>query len=351
MSGSFVRCLVATAVLVSASGVVQAAPEAPNAAQLPTSPPAITLQAEPAAPTVKLNAPTAPVALERPPLPVSEANGVSAPAVSDQTARAVEAPAAMPAPAKAAEEPVNTAPAATATLERAPLPASQTNSLPASPAAEQPVLPVQRPASVVVSPKTADAPSSPSAPAPAPVQVVIPNNAGISDEERAKQILANEQRGTKPKLHQLQTQSPDYNIVICEAGCGDSRAHIVYKKPLAAVRSVLADPAAANAPLTKKAECRGGCDANPIGKQASLGSGAPALLNDTAGSWMTTVEPTPVATTRAKSQAGKSLKEDWMARINRDRAAANQGPQTTMSPPEAEEKEPLITEPSHHRER
>lgn len=317
------RCLVATAVLVSASSV-QATSEAPNVAA-PAGQPALTIQAEPPLPAIKLNVPAAPVILERPPLPASEAKGLPAPAAAagEKPTLAVEAPAPVPVSTKAAEAPANPAPA---TLERPPVPAS---------------------------PVTADKPALP-AQATASAQAAAPNNAGVSDEDRAKEILINEQRGTKPKLHPLQTQSPDHNIVICEAGCGGSGARIVYKRPNAAIRSALADPAKANAPLTKNAECRGGCDASPNQKQASLGGGAPALLNDAAGSWLTTVEPSAAAAAPAvapKPHAGKSLKEDWMARINRERAAANQGPQTIMPHPETEVKEPLITEPSQHRER
>ena len=330
MSGSFVRCLVATAVLVSASSV-HAAPEAP-----PLNQP---LSQSASQPAIK--------AESQPPVPADPA----------------------PAPAKAAEVPAS-APVQPVpfTLERAALPASDAKPLPPA-IAEKPALAVQAPAPIAVPAKASEAPLTPTAPAataaasppapqanpvttPAPAQAVAPFNAGISDEERAKQILANEQRGSKPKLHALQTESPDYNIVICEAGCGDSRAHVIYKQPVSAIRSALADPAAANAALTKKAECRGGCDGNHSQKQASLGGAAPALLNDTAGSWMTTVEPSapkaPAAS--AKPQASKSLKEDWMARINRQRAVSKEQPETA-SPSEVEVKEPEVTEPSLIRER
>ena len=283
MSGSFVRCLIATAIVVTAS-TAQAAPEG-----TPAGPP-----------VVKIEAPQT-----VPPAP----------------ANAVEAPASAPV-----------------TLERSPLSPSEAKALPL-PISETPATSVQLPALATSPAKQATG------------QVVTPSNGGISDEERAKQILVNEQRGSKPTLHALQVESPDYNIVICEAGCGDSRAHIIYKKPVATIRSALADPAAATAPLTKKAECRGGCDGNPSQKQASLAP--PAILNDSAGSWMTTVEPSTVKTPAAtsKPQANKSLKEDWMARINRERAAANQEPQTIMSPPEVEIKEPLINDPPLTRER
>lgn len=304
MSGSLVRCLVAAVVVVSASSAVQAAPEAPGpvierekpatTAQAPSAEaaPAIATQAVKPAPPAP-----APVMAERPTLPASEARPF--------TPAAVETPVGPVTPVE-----------------------------PASPAAPKP-LTVQAPAV-----------------APAPVQVMVPNNGGISDEERAKQILANEQRGSKPKLHALQTESPDYNIVVCEAGCGDSRAHIIYKQPVASLRSVLPDPAHAAAPLTKKAECRGGCDGNYRQKQASLSAPAPALLDDTAGSWMTTVEPSKSkapASAAAKPQASKSLKEDWMARINRERAAASEQPQTEH-PSQVEEKEPLIKDPANVRE-
>lgn len=294
MSGSFLRCLVATAVLVTASSL-QAAPEAPAPGQ-----------------------------------PVGQS--AAQPAVIAEVQPVIPA-APTPAPAKAAEV--------------LPTPAAPT--APSTPAAPSPIAEANPPA-----------PQANPGMAPAPVQVMIPSNAGLSDEDRAKQILANEQRGSKPTLHALQKESPDYNIVVCEAGCGDSRAHIVYKKPVASIRSALADPATATAPLTKKAECRGGCDGNNSHKHASLATTAPTLLNDQAGSWMTTVEPSaakapsgpsatshPAATT--KPQASKSLKEDWMARINRERAASGEQSKTD-SPMQAEEKDPLITERSLYRE-
>ena len=319
MSGSFVRCLVTTAVLVTASSV-QAAPEAPpldqplgQSASQPAVKAEAPVSATPApAPAKAAEAPASapaqpvPFTLERAPLPASDAKPLP-PVIAEKPALAVQAPAPIAVPAKAAEAPLTPA-----------TPTALAN--PAAPAATAAANPPASQANPVIS--------------PAPAQAVAPFSAGISDEERAKQILANEQRGSKPKLHALQTESPDYNIIVCEAGCGDSRAHVIYKQPVSAIRSALADPAAANAALTKKAECRGGCDGNHSQKQASLD--APALLNDTAGSWMTTVEPgtakAPAAS--AKPQASKSLKEDWMARINRERAAEKTAPAAAPSAPE-----------------
>jgi len=168
---------------------------------------------------------------------------------------------------------------------------------------------------------------------------------GPTDEERAQRILAEEKRGVG-KLHPLQTSEPGFSIVVCEAGCGDAKPHIIYKRPVAAVRSASAESATPSSPASNSIECRGGC---PSDRATSIMGTKPNLLNDSAGSWMTTVTPdAPQAAVAPpanipKPQASKVNREDWMTRINRERAA-NKAQQPaepqTNSPSEVTVEEP-----------
>jgi len=168
---------------------------------------------------------------------------------------------------------------------------------------------------------------------------------GPTDDERTQRILAEENRGVG-KLHPLQTSAPDFSIVVCEAGCGDAKPHIIYKRPIAAIRSASAESATPSSPASNSIDCRGGC---PSDRATSITGAKPNLLNDSAGSWMTTVTPdapqaalAPPATV-PKPQASKANREDWMTRINRERAASKQQPPAepqTHSPSEVTVEEP-----------
>ena len=118
--------------------------------------------------------------------------------------------------------------------------------------------------------------------APAPTMPEA-NNAAPSDEDRAKEVLAAES-GAPVKPHALQAASPDYSIVVCEAGCGSQGAHVVYKISRALVRSVAFDAKNTDRPVTKNAECQGGCSA--ILASATGGVASTRLPSD-AGSWIT----------------------------------------------------------------
>ena len=239
---------------------------------------------------------------------------------------------------------------------------------PDRPVIEQPGAPTMaKPAN---EPAPASAPSGEPAPASAPVTaeaapVEPPKPVDpMADDDRTKKILADENRGVG-KLHPLQTSNPDYNIVVCEAGCGDAKPHIIYQRPVASIRSALAEPKTPSLPSAKSAECRGGCDGGPTERTRSVTGSAPSFLNDAAGNWMTAVEPTlksePKSATPAapsapaiKPQASTAGREDWMARINRERAAAKapepSEPEVNF-PSEPEVKEtPLVPEPSNVRE-
>lgn len=164
---------------------------------------------------------------------------------------------------------------------------------------------------------------------PVVVDPAINASAGQSDEQRAKETLAAEQH-QGVQLHALQKSEPNYNIIVCEAGCGDAHPHVIYRQLKSLVRSVGNDSAASAGPVTKSADCQGGCAYTPGVRQA-LGNGAqPKLLNDQASAWMTAVTPQDGGADEgrdpakaAQPQASKASREDWLARLNRERAAAN----------------------------
>ena len=174
-------------------------------------------------------------------------------------------------------------------------------------------------------------------------------SAGKSDEDRAKDVLNSESKQSVVVPHALQLAAPDFNIVVCEAGCGDSRARVVYKQAKALMRSVANDPKLAYAPVTKNAECKGGCANDGGTRRGSAAEPAPKLLSPEAGNWLTKVAPSanassppasPVAAPTPEApkpqaiapqaiapqsntpQASTGAREDWLARINRERAEA-----------------------------
>lgn len=166
---------------------------------------------------------------------------------------------------------------------------------------------------------TANAPAATTVLVDVVVTPALAGQPGQSDEQRAMEMLASE-KNQGVQLHALQKEQPNYNIVVCEAGCGDAQPHVISKQLKSLVRSVANDPALANTPVTKNADCQGGCQYTGGSRQAS--AHGPKLLNQAAGAWMTTVTPpldaAPVAP--IQPQASKGSRDDWMARINRERA-------------------------------
>ena len=154
--------------------------------------------------------------------------------------------------------------------------------------------------------------------------------------ERAKEVLAQEKKGSI-RLHELQTAAPDYDILLCEAGCKIAGAQILTKK--LKTQAVSADGRAlvkADAPVVpspvapgKSPECVGGCSDRQMGMTniSAGGSSTPRVMGEAAGSWMTSVAPT-----HAKPAAKKASAEDWMARINRERDAAKPATSDTPAP-------------------
>ena len=81
------------------------------------------------------------------------------------------------------------------------------------------------------------------------IENIVPKTPGApsGDEEHAKQVLAAEGSNIVV-LHPLQAAAPDYNIVVCEAGCGAQGPHIVYKIAKTLIRSVALDAKLARDP-------------------------------------------------------------------------------------------------------
>jgi len=154
--------------------------------------------------------------------------------------------------------------------------------------------------------------------------------------ERAKKLLESE-RKSKDMPHPLQLAAPDYDVMVCVAGCMEQGSHVVSKRLKSTTVSAMAPVAAPSAPGSVSGgtgvACIAGCG-TPVkgsGKQASASTeGAPLRLGSAAGDWLTTTVSTPNAPaavppsqTAAVKPAGKTVStDDWMARINRDRAQA-----------------------------
>lgn len=166
--------------------------------------------------------------------------------------------------------------------------------------------------------------------------------------ERAKEVLAQEEKG-QIKLHPVQLAAPDYDITLCEAGCSAPGVQILSKRLKSEAVSV-GDPGSKlkSAALDQGPDCLGGCTYSndvPAGHSAS---GRKA--DGEAGAWLTTTkprtgespEPAPVASPAvvpaetpgalvapspapAKAASKMAAPEDWMARINRERAAKKVG--------------------------
>ncbi len=252
-----------------------------------------------------------------------------------------------------------------------------------APAKPEPVAPVQATAPAGINPApAASQPASTMAageqPAATPGVIPVANeksNEKPSDftgrkadyyDNRAKEKLAEESKADGPgRLHPLQLASPSHNVIVCEAGCLKDGVSVVSKTLKATVRPAIA-PLSADMPVSgvvgrdRTLDCRGGCDRPTVrmGLGGPAVAAAPKMLNDTAGRWLTSVtpeapaplEPTamvpklavpvapapvskvpvskapmieaaPVAPAAAPGKAAKVSREDWLARINRERAA------------------------------
>jgi hypothetical protein len=169
------------------------------------------------------------------------------------------------------------------------------------------------------------APASANRPVAGKIPDKVAEKAGDFYGERAKEVLAEEQK-TAIKLNPLQIAAPDYDVLICEAGCQNGPG-ILAKRLKVQSPSATADRGTNDRFISQKsAECRGGCyDSGPRLSGLGMGRSAltPRVLGGEAGTWMTTVTPEKsAAAAPAKPAPGakKGLRDDWMARINRERS-------------------------------
>ena len=156
---------------------------------------------------------------------------------------------------------------------------------------------------------------------------------------RAQQALKEENAVQKP--HPLQERYPDYDVVVCEAGCG-AGGKIVYKekkgtRKTADVSELVTTAGSASAASTEEQGpmtlvCTAGCyDSKKVTRSVEMRGGsaqaqapatrASATADAMSGKWM----PGEGQAKRAGSESGS-----WMAKINGDHAAA--APSTAAAP-------------------
>lgn len=148
--------------------------------------------------------------------------------------------------------------------------------------------------------------------------------------KRAKSILKGEDGAINHPLHPLAAAHPGMDVVVCEGGCNEVPAEIVFMQPTTfkpkSAEQIAAEKAAklslvkgakvvaASAPGTPASNdivCLGGCYDTPRNYVAALSRDAqPVAL----GEWMTSV--TPTSATPAKPGSG-----DWMRKIDSTRPA------------------------------
>lgn len=288
-------------------------PGVPPSGNPPVTAPTVVAAPAPAAPTT--TAPAAPLRTEPDTsAEVSPAAAVPAPAASTsaEPKSAVAAPAAQTDPAPAAiAEPTTPTPVA-------PTPAVPTVSAAKSPEAPLPPAQTAGSAAPAAPTKTVEAPA---AKAPA-----------------AKTAAAGQ--GPRPPMNRLrlepiQSANPDRNIVVCVGGCGGKRVVLNEPKPTTPVRTPagaeLTPAAKSKVPVDKIARCAGGCYPFTSGfthaggyTQPEFGSGRVVAVEN--ANWLTnSPAPTPQITRPARQITPpapvKAKRDDWMARINRDREA------------------------------
>ena len=216
--------------------------------------------------------------------------------------------AEMPPPrrdgAQGREDPQPSAAAPPAPSDPAAPNAAQTASPPEAPAA-QPVAPVQSaqpapqqmtvPAASARTAASSTPPASrvnggkPAAQDPSGEVLTLPKPDYYA--ERAKEVLAAERKG-EIKPHPLQAASPDYDIMLCEAGCAQPGLQILSKKPRTEAVSATGPEGIVKSPNAGP-ECIGGCG-EPRSDAASYlapAGQAPRVIDEAAGAWMTSVSP------------------------------------------------------------
>ena len=249
------------------------------------------------------------------------------------------------APARGAQDGVNRPSVGAASESPAPTQAATSEAAPAAgPVEVAKTSPAPAASDAEATADSAGTPSAGSAPLPAPTPDYY--------AERAKEVLAAEKKG-QIKLHPVQTAAPDYDILLCEAGCGAPGLQILSKRLKTEAISA-GDPGSKlkSVSLNQGLECLGGCgygnELDSTGRAA-----APRDPGAEAGEWMTTAKPAPkpqaekipkiksvpapaagsavekpeamvappAAPAPARTAAKSTSPEDWMARINKERAA------------------------------
>jgi hypothetical protein len=136
--------------------------------------------------------------------------------------------------------------------------------------------------------------------------------------EHAKEQLEQEVKSSGLlRVHPLQAAEPSNNVVVCEAGCGPKGQHVVSRKPKVEIKAPPAPQVDAG--------CRAGCYRWVASVPDGLEPTEPVL--DAAkddSRWMTTEDeaaPTKVPEISMRRKSAKTAREDWLARINRERSA------------------------------
>ena len=165
-----------------------------------------------------------------------------------------------------------------------------------------------------------------------------PDKAADYYDQRAKEVLAEEGK-TATKYSPLQLAAPDYDIMVCEAGC-DNGPRVMTRQLKSLARSVAPPkvPVPADSIILKQAECVGGCFDSPW--RTGMAGGrhqqtAARAIGVDAGNWMTSVSPQAGAAPAsvAARLASKPSRDDWMTRINRERETDKPAP--ASGPPQS----------------
>lgn len=264
--------------------------------------------------------------------PTIAASGNAAPTTATSSAEA-------PAPIRTETVPAPAAPIAAGPATSPPVVVAQP-----VPAAPVPAAPTASVAASPESPITPATPATPSTPAPPVVAAAPAAPTKTVDTPAAKAPAAKSAaaagQGPRPpmnrsRLEPIQSANPDRNIVVCVGGCGGKRVVLNEAKPTTPVRTPAgAEPtAAANSkvPVDKIARCAGGCYPFTSGFTHAGGytqpefGGARVVAVENAN-WLTNGPARTPPIARPARQITppapvKAKRDDWMARINRDREA------------------------------
>jgi hypothetical protein len=196
-------------------------------------------------------------------------------------------------------------------------------------------------------PTAAEAPAAAATPAavkpePQAAKTATPQPGSDYYGKRAKSILKGEDGAINHAQHPLAAAHPGMDVVVCEGGCNEVPAEIIYMQPttykpksaeqIAAEQAAktsgvkgakVTAPSAPGIPASNDIVCLGGCYDTPRTYAAAAPRGAqPVAL----GEWMTSV--TPTSATPAKTGSG-----DWMRKIDATRSAEPAAPAPAAAAP------------------